>query len=391
MKRYIYSALGIAITLIYLHIFYSSQLQMVVWMILGLLALAAIGIFLFGSWYLAERMKMLRASRIELEKQAHVMQLSNGDQTWTRDTDHKATYHALHLEQRVYSNGRYDEPSQLEKETWQTFNTRPTKVIESESEQLALPEPQLDLTTVLNQAERCLIVGVSKSGKTTILQHLAQLKQSTSKVIIIDPHAYPAKWPSNCEVKGVGRDYESINETLNGLVGLMHNRYQDIAKGILTHPQITIIIDEWRLITQNSEDAAPAIKTLLTESRKASFSIFVASHSDRARPLGLQGEYDLKESYTVIRLIYDTYRHLATVDFGDGQKPIILPGPFIEAPKPFSEELIELPKPEPNDTEQAIMKLYRQGKKITPIAVEVFGSKGGNQVNEVKEAIAKWG
>ena len=391
MKRYLYSILALVTLLIYLHIFYANQMQVIIWLALGLFALSAICIVFFGGWYLSEKMKMLRAARIDLEKQAHVLQLHNANQTWIRDTDHDATWHALHLEQRVYSNGQYYEPSETEREAWREYH-RPTRVIESK-QQLALPESTtpLDLITVLNQSERCLIVGASKSGKTTVLQHLVQAKQSNSKVIIIDPHAYPGKWSIGCEVYGLGRDYAAIDDTLARLIGLMTQRYQEIAKGNLVHSPVTVVIDEWRAITHNLDNAAGAIKTLLTESRKANFSIFVASHSDRAKPLGLQGEYDLKQGFTVIRLIFDTYRHFATVDFGEGQQSLTLPGAFSEPLQGELVDIVDLPEIELTEREQSIMDLYKQGMKPTPIAEKVFGSKGGNQVSEVRECIARWG
>jgi hypothetical protein len=376
-----------AILLTYLHVFYANQLQVIVWLILGLLGLFAICVTFFGGWYLAEKMRMLRAARIDLEKQAHVLQLHNGNQTWIRDTDHNAVWHSLHLEQRVYSNGKYSEPNQTEREAWQTFNAKPAKVIESESQPL-LPTPQLSFDEVINNAQRTLIIGASNSGKTTVLQHVLRLKQHTD-IFVIDPHSYPDKWPFG-KVSGVGRDYAAIDETLAGLVGLMTKRYQEIAKGNLNHSPVTVVIDEWRAITLNLDSAGNHIKTLLTESRKANFSIFVASHSDRARPLGLQGEYDLKQGFTVIRLFYDNYRRLATVDLGEGQRPISLPGPFTSAQQSFSTELVELPKPVPNALEQRVIDLYEGGMKITPIAEEVFGSKGGNQVGEVRNIIDKW-
>jgi len=56
------------------------------------------------------------------------------------------------------------------------------------------------------------------------------------------------------------------------------------------HPRLTVIIDEWRAIVYNVKGADAAIKTLLTESRKAAFSVFVASHSERVKALGIEGE-----------------------------------------------------------------------------------------------------
>jgi hypothetical protein len=119
-------------------------------------------------------------------------------------------------------------------------------------------------------------------------------KLPTSKVIVIDPHTYPDKW-HGCVVVGTGRNYAEVDRALQALVRLMTKRYDEIGKGIVVeqgHTRITILIDEWRAIVYNVKQAGEAIKALLTESRKAAFSVFVATHSDRAKPLGLEGEYD---------------------------------------------------------------------------------------------------
>jgi hypothetical protein len=94
------------------------------------------------------------------------------------------------------------------------------------------------------------------------------------------------------------------------------------------HFRITILIDEWRAIVYNVKDASEAIKSLLTESRKAAFSVFVATHSNRAKPLGLEGEYDLKDGFAVVRLSIANGQRQATLDMGNGEVPVMLPGTY---------------------------------------------------------------
>ena len=94
------------------------------------------------------------------------------------------------------------------------------------------------------------------------------------------------------------------------------------------HFRITILIDEWRAIVYNVKGASEAIKALLTESRKAAFSVFVATHSDWAKPLGLEGEYDLKDGFAVVRLSVANGERQATLDIGNGEIPASLPGVY---------------------------------------------------------------
>jgi hypothetical protein len=238
-----------------------------------------------------------------------------------------------------------------------------------------------------------LIVGASDAGKTTLLQWLVSRKAQTSKVIVIDPHAYPDKWPG-CVVIGTGRNYSEIDRALEALVRLMTKRYDEIGKGVVAeqgHSRITILIDEWRAIIYNVKGASEAIKALLTESRKAAFSIFVATHSDRAKPLGLEGEYDLKDGFAVVRLSVVNRQRQATLDMGSGEVPALLPGPFTgnEPQIIETDEFINL-EVEPTPAEAYILKLYEEGQSISVIAATVFGSKGGNQNQRVKDVLNKY-
>ena len=110
------------------------------------------------------------------------------------------------------------------------------------------PATQIDLLSALDPVQRCLIVGPSDAGKTTLLQWIISRRLNNSKVIVIDPHAYPGKWP-NCIVLGTGRNYAEIGRALHALILLMTKRYDEIGKGLvaeMAHNRLTIVIDEWR-------------------------------------------------------------------------------------------------------------------------------------------------
>jgi hypothetical protein len=376
-------------------IFYDAIKQIVIITALALAGLIGItftvAVVMVG-WYVIERMKMLRATRIEAEKNAHVLTLSNNGQVFVRDTDHKAVWHALHLEQRVYSNGQYVQPSPFEAKAWEVFNG-PKRTATIKPELLpALVQP-VNLLDALETVQRCLIVGASDTGKTTLLQHIINRRVQNSKVIVIDPHAYPKKW-AGCSVAGTGRNYGEIEKALTALVQIMTKRYDEIGKGVMPemgHPRITILIDEWRAIIANVKPAGEAIKALLTESRKAAFSVFVATHSDRAKPLGLEGEYDLKDGFAVVRLTVINGQRQATFDTGNGELPVMLPGPYHgHYPQVIDAgEFINLDV-KPTAIEAEILNLHSAGNSISAIAAQVFGSKGGNQNQQVKDVLSKY-
>ena len=227
MKKYLTIVSLFLIALVYLQAFHKQHLAAALWAILSILALALVLALAFIGWYATEKMKLIRAGRIEAEKRAHVLAIERHDRVWIRDTDHRATWHALHLEQRVYSNGHYAEPTDLEKLAWFEFNRKQPKIIDAQATQAALPEQAIDLLTALDNAQRTLIVGPSNAGKTTLLQHI--ISRRRGQVIVIDPHASPNKWP--CQTVGIGRDYQAIGEKLAGLVRLMSHRYEEIGPG----------------------------------------------------------------------------------------------------------------------------------------------------------------
>lgn len=391
MKKSLIVSATTLLALVYLSSAYKAELAVFLWILLGIGVFVLLVLIGFTVWFGSEQMKMIRAKRIDKEKHAHVMTIGGHGQFWVRDTDRRATWRSLHLEQRVYSNGHYAEPTESERLAWRIFNQkRPARALESPPIQ-ALPEPTIDLLAALDNAQRTLIVGASNSGKTTLLQHI--ISRRRGQVIVIDPHSYPDKWPCQ-QVIGIGRDYEAIDDTLASLVRLMSKRYDEIGKGEVIegqHPPVTIIIDEWRAIVQNVDNAGEAIKTLLTESRKAAMAVFVATHSERAKPLGLDGEYDLKDGFAIVRLAWENGQYSAAVDMGNGTQRATLPGPYIQPQAAIGEKrALSLPQASPDEIEQQILDLYDQGIPKTRISMEVFGSKGGHQSKKIQDVIWKY-
>lgn len=120
-------------------------------------------------------------------------------------------------------------------------------------------------------------------------------------------------------------------------------------------------------------------------------SVFVATHSDRAKPLGLAGEYDLKDGFAIVRLSIVNGQRQATLDMGSGEVVTQLPGAYINGRQPVTEtdEVINL-EVEQTPTEAQILTLYEQGKSYNEIARQVFGHTGGKQVGQIKEIITKF-
>jgi hypothetical protein len=377
------------------------SIQAALYVIVAALALALGGssiLFILRFW---ESFLTKRAIRRQAEKEAdtHIV-VSDVHGVFVREMNPKATWRPLHLNPATYQNGRQAEVSPVELAAWERWQALRShramaapQVIPGQAMALPLPPGPVDLLAALDSVQRCLIVGASDSGKTTLLQWVIMRRLASSKVIVIDPHAYPGKWRG--VVIGTGRNYAEIDRALTALVRLMTKRYEDIGRGAVAemgHNRLTIIIDEWRAIAYNVKGAADCIKTLLTESRKAAFSVFVGTHSERVRALGLEGEGDLKDGFAIVRLAIVGGQRVATLDTGSGEQAATLPGPFspfpngkAEAPDNFALEV------EPNEEERQILELFDRGQSISAIAEAVYGSKGGKQNDKVKAILERFG
>lgn len=354
-----------------------------------------------------ERFRMRRAERRQAEKAANleVITAAHGEQVYIRELDRRAVWRAAHLDSRVTVNGKNGLATETEVQAWAFFNTPRVQAVTGPQQALLPGVVSVDLLAALDSVQRCLIVGASDSGKTTLLQWLVSRRLNTSKVIVIDPHSYPGKYPA-CDVIGQGRNYPEIERALSALVKLMTKRYDEIGKGIVAemhHSRITILIDEWRAITGNlGKPASDAIKALLTESRKAAFSVFVASHSDRARPLGLEGEYDLKDGFCIVRLAVVNGSRTATLDMGNGEVPAVLPGPFngpvpqilehvVQQDTTLGSEVLDYSEPGPTEQERQVLDLAESGASKAQICEQVWGYKSSNLYPQIDQIIAKFG
>jgi hypothetical protein len=374
------SVVIIALALLY-HVEFSAILFGVAWSVVTLGTIASIAAF----YRLAHRRELNRLELEERRAKLRIVQL---------EADHKAleaVVLAIPASQRIITLP--DSPLRL----IEALPGAGYKVLADQT----LVTSAVDLLAALDNFQRVLIVGASDSGKTTLLQWLVARRLPVSKVVIIDPHGWPGKWPAGAMIIGTGRAYADIDRALTALVQLMGNRYDQIGRGEVAemgHDKMTILIDEWRAITANlGRPAGDAIKALLTESRKAAFSVFVASHSDRAKPLGLEGEYDLKDGFAVVRLAVVNGQRLATLDTGSGETPAALPGPYRPAPQvaadvgyPGALTAADLTDPQPTPAEAFILKLHQEGKSLNEISRQLWGSSGGYQVNQIKSILTKF-
>ena len=83
---------------------------------------------------------------------------------------------------------------------------------------------------------------------------------------------------------------------------------------------------------------------MIRESRKVGFRLFVGSHSELVKPLGLEGQGDVRDGLLFVRLYYSQIRkeRRATVDAGEGEEPCQFPAYY--APPQLNAGAMEFPE-----------------------------------------------
>lgn len=187
---------------------------------------------------------------------------------------------------------------------------------------------------LLMPVQRLMVAGGQNTGKTSLLQWLTSERLKTgSRVIIIDSHCFPGKWPGQAEVIGKNRDYQAIESAFDDLLHLMDDRYREYSSGQVgerQHHHITLVIDEFSMIAKNTGNTKDFITTALMEFRKVNLDLILAGQSTRAGNMGLRGSYDLFESFDCLcHLKMESGQRKAYLNFGDGNEiEAIHPGAY---------------------------------------------------------------
>lgn len=142
------------------------------------------------------------------------------------------------------------------------------------------------------------IIGKSGQGKTALTRYLLHLLGGNQYVITTKKK--PTDW-IGLPVYGAMFKYDECEEWLNKTLELMYSNYQLIDKGLT--PEFTnIAVDEWRSQHKNIDSAKETMKELITQARDARVRILAIATGEQVGIWGLEGESDLEECFTTIRL-----------------------------------------------------------------------------------------
>jgi hypothetical protein len=314
-----------AVIAVFFFLFFSYwfEFTIIIWSVAGLIVLfGMVGIY----FYCMLKRTELKAANYDAKAKRYVARQDGFGMLHVQDlkTGGIENYSAY---PGSFHNGTYTEPEPGEVAGWQTLINALAKKEVSQPLTKMLPEPQQqipNLFNILSKAERVLVKGPTKSGKTTLFRNIAQ--QSSSMVIVVDPHFKPGLWPEHCKIVGKGRDHQEISKFLDWLSEELDRRYKLRAVGDESYKSLTIIIDEWMSISNKCKNATKIITEMITESRKSKMKLFIGSHSDQVEALGIRGQGKLREGLLIIRLYYDQVNgnRRSTFDFGQGENDCFL-------------------------------------------------------------------
>ena len=159
------------------------------------------------------------------------------------------------------------------------------------------------------------VIGGTGIGKTTFVDWLLDILGG--ECFVITPKKKARQW-IGLQVEGLWFDYEAIRSKLQWIHAQMYRRFPLINEGAVFE-LTNFVVDEWRLINLNVKaikekdpetkavvEVAPSakamMKDIITVSREASFRLIGLAQGERVETWGLEGEGDLEECFTDIRL-----------------------------------------------------------------------------------------
>lgn len=342
MKKYLFITTA-TITLIVVIAFYQAiyaALLAIGYAAAVLLGLASLLGLFFGGWYCLERLRLVRAARIEAEKQARVMVVSTGFGDYIRESDKKAVWLQLHQMPQWRVNGLPQEPTPAELVTYQAFlagRQRGAAALPSPASEIVIDAKPADVVELIDAYPHTLVWGGSGNGKTSLLRAIAyRRKLQGHKVLVLDSREHPSKW------QGLDRmdTPEKIDRAIHVLFQILNQNVEALRTGRATEAdfeKITVITDEWTEIVAENDTARAFIAVMVRQSRKYGIHLAFATQTNLAADLGLDGRYRTINGFLQLELKKRPDKsHVAAAVVANqklGEFPLPAPPPEPEQPR----------------------------------------------------------
>lgn len=366
-------------------------------------ALGGVGLFsvlIFRESYLRQK---ARRRQEEKEADVHIV-VSEAHGVFIREMNHRATWRNATTDPRIYANGSYTEPTEVELATWGKWVETHAKrgaIPQAGPALLTAPEAQeaepMDLIKVFTQpTQSYAIIGGQQTGKTFQANHIANywLRQGL-KPVVIGPKWDRGEW-AGCYLLGGGGDFDRVEWGINKIRRLAESRHAD-PRGHKEHRIQPVFFDDWTPIV----DAVPSARALVLEATTLYASVniilYFILHSDTASAWGVDRKgAALKQNFIKLFLVpqYDgqglIVRSLTRGYIRFAGESVDRPARLFSTLPVMMGEAIEV-RPVistgPDETEARIIALHEAGNSFNEIARQVFGSTGGHQVNKIKQIL----
>jgi hypothetical protein len=183
------------------------------------------------------------------------------------------------------------------------WNDLPARIIEAEvlPNQITGTPELFDWSKFKSQPDNfphIRIIAKTGMGKTTLAEWL--LHMLGGEQFVITPKSRPTDW-RGYQVFGKKFDYEECADKLESIRLKMCRRFDDLDQG-KDFGFINFVCDEWRLIVDNKPEVKDIMREIVTLARDAKIRMIAIAQGEQVKTWGLEGESDLEECFTTIRL-----------------------------------------------------------------------------------------
>ena len=182
------------------------------------------------------------------------------------------------------------------------WNELPMRIIEAEVMPELTGKPELfDWNLFKTDPDRfphIRIIAKSGMGKTTLAEWLLSILGGER--FVITPKKKPSDW-KGYKVYGSGFNFKECAQKMADIKKQMYCRFDEMEEG-KDHGFINFVADEWRLVVKKEATAKEDMKEVITVARDAKIRMIGIAQGEQVGIWGLEGESDLEECFTTIRM-----------------------------------------------------------------------------------------